>query len=189
MRELQMKYEDDVKDLEEKWNSRKMMAKFNNPSNKLIRLKRHCQAQLKGHSFDQAAVCAQEIEKVEKEEAVIASQAMTVAFRDANERLKCKFLAKQQAIEQQHESRISSITTMEEREMRPIQSRMMKFRNVQNDRSALASRMGATRQGTRQSTPSRRLVRPTTTSGGSLEVTKKLTLPRVDSRRSGPPRR
>lgn len=132
LQEIELRYQDELENLEMLWNSEKKRAQFNKPSAQLIVLRQSVQTNLAAKRFQEAAQLASKAERLDKTETELAAQRMRQAYSAAAERLKQKFENERQALFQSFEAKRISLAAQEEADLRPIENRIQKYNNNNN---------------------------------------------------------
>ena len=139
LQEIELKYQDELDNLEMLWNSDKKRLQFNKPSAQLITLRQSVQANLAAKRFQEAAQLATRAEKLDKAETEHAAQRMRQAYSDAAYRLKQKYESERKALYQQFESKKSALIAQEEADLRPAENRIQKYNNSNNQQDLTSS--------------------------------------------------
>lgn len=127
LQEVELRHQDELKNLEELWQSDKMREQFSKPSAQLIALRQNIQKHLQVKEFEKAAQLANEAEQMDRYETQQAVQRMKAAYNDAIEKLEQKFKSEKEAVLQQFEAKQCSLTSKQGNDVKPLENRLHKY--------------------------------------------------------------
>ena len=127
---LDLKSQEDMLALEEKWSSEKMQAKYNKPSQKLIELRQEARALIAAHKFEEAQILAEQIEKQEAHETKEAGAKMQREYRQAQENLLQKYESEKKAIYDSFEAKLNGLSASETSDLHPFEQRIDNLQKI-----------------------------------------------------------
>ncbi|EAY14165.1 hypothetical protein TVAG_372980 [Trichomonas vaginalis G3] len=113
--------------LDKEWQEERTQNRFNKPSAHLINLRNEAKVNLKAHRFEEAALIAQEVAKLEEQEAGEAGQRMAQAYNNAANKLRAKYENEFKVMDDTFEMKKRKIAVDRERAERPLLSIMEKL--------------------------------------------------------------
>lgn len=129
MDEIENNYIHEATSLEHKWNDEKTRSRFTKPSSKLINLRNEAMVNLKAHRYEEAALIAQEIAKLESEESGEAFKRLNDAYDAAILRLRSKYENEASVAEQSFDMKMRKLNADLDHAERPLISISEKLQN------------------------------------------------------------
>lgn len=122
--DLEMKKEEALQELENEWNSEKMIQKYNKPSPQLIEMRQTALRLMNAHRFEEAALLSAQIQAREEEEAAQAGYKMGEDYKLAVARVEKKFENDMMTMQLTHEKRKNNIKGELEKSLIPVKNRL-----------------------------------------------------------------
>lgn len=122
LQEIELRYQDELENLEIQWNNDRKRTQISKPSAQLIVLRQSVQANLAAKRFQEAAHLASKAEKLDKAETELAAQRIRQAYSAAAERLKQKYENERKALFQSFEAKKLSLEAQEENDLKSTEN-------------------------------------------------------------------
>ncbi|OHS92688.1 hypothetical protein TRFO_40991 [Tritrichomonas foetus] len=133
LQEIELRFQDEMNNLEELWNTDQKKMQYNKPSAQLISLRQNIQANLVGKRFEEASKLAMKAEEMDKIETENAYAKMQQAFADAANRLRHKFENEKKTVIEQYDAKMCSVIAQEKSDITPIEQRTKNYQSAFDD--------------------------------------------------------